>query len=106
MGLNYKDSNGKKYKVGDIVYNPFFGDYWVVQKCNRVDVKDYCLDNKYCLALYNNKEDYVTEIDVPNGFVIVKRKGDKGYKRLINIINKISKERLNEYTWEFEKDDQ
>lgn len=29
------DSNNKEYKLYDIVYNPFFGDYWVVQKKRR-----------------------------------------------------------------------
>ena len=27
----YYDSNNKEYKVGDIVFNPFFGDYWLVE---------------------------------------------------------------------------
>ena len=45
----YKDMDGREYKVGDIVLNTFFGDYWVVAK-NRKNEREDC---EYRLLLYN-----------------------------------------------------
>lgn len=35
----YKDMDGREYKVGDIVLNTFFGDYWVVAKNRKNEGK-------------------------------------------------------------------
>lgn len=94
MKNKYKDANNRLFKIGDIVYNPCFGDFWVVQKCNKQDKLLYDLDNKYCLALYNNKDLYVIEIDVPTGFEIILRKGDKGYRSVLSKINEFAERRL------------
>ena len=42
----YKDMDGREYKVGDIVLNTFFGDYWVVAK-NRKNEKIVNIDYYY-----------------------------------------------------------
>lgn len=82
------DSNNKEYKLYDIVYNPFFGDYWVVQKSEETDE----FECPFCLALYNNKDNYCIELDEPTGFEIVSSKGDKEYLIILNKIISISEE--------------
>lgn len=82
------DSNNKEYKLYDIVYNPFFGDYWVVQKSEKEDE----FECPFCLALYNNKDNYCIELDEPAGFKIVSSKGDTDYLSLLDKIELINKE--------------
>ena len=82
--MKYFDANGDEYNIGDIVYNPCFGDYWVVQEVSSQDKKDYGLETDLCLALYNDKEHYCTDIDTPVGFVIVMRKDAKEYSGVID----------------------
>jgi hypothetical protein len=89
----YRDSNGVQYAVGDIVNNPFFGDYWVVQEVTEQDKEMYGLSTEICLALYNSKDDYVIDIDEPVGFVIVMTKEDEKYDEMIQELNAIAKER-------------
>lgn len=81
----YRDSRGIEYKEGDIVYNPCNGDYWVV----RYSVLE---DNTLCpyqLVLWDSKDEYFMDLDEPNGFEIVRRKGEKDYKTLLKSIHKI-----------------
>lgn len=81
--MKYYDANGDEYQEGDIVFNPCIGDYWVVQKVTEQDKKDYDLEADLCLALYNDKDHYCTDIDVPAGFVIVMRKDAQEYSGVI-----------------------
>ena len=81
--MSYYDAEGTEYQVGDIVFNPCFGDYWVVQEVTEQDKEDYGFETDLCLALYNNKDHYSMDIDDPVGFVIVMRKDDKDYSGFI-----------------------
>ena len=44
----YFDGQDREYKVGDIVYNPYFNDYWVVCKSKP----EYNFECPYCLLLW------------------------------------------------------
>lgn len=91
----YKDSKGFEYKVGDIVYNPCFGDYWVVQKYTEQEKEEYKPDCDYCLALNNDKDDYFEDINVPQGFEIIMSKDHDDYDTAIKELNDIAKHRKN-----------
>lgn len=79
----YYDAEGTEYQVGDIVFNPCFGDYWVVQEVTEQDKEDYGFETDLCLALNNDKDHFSMDIDEPAGFVIVMRKDDKNYLDVI-----------------------
>lgn len=85
----YKDMDGREYKVGDIVLNTFFGDYWVVAK-NRKNERQDC---EYRLLLYNNEKDYYMDLNEPSKFKIIASRGEKEYKDLLKEINKIKRDR-------------
>lgn len=85
----YKDMDGREYKVGDIVLNIFFGDYWVVAK-NRKNESEDC---KYRLLLYNDTKDYYMDLDEPSKFRIVASKGESEYNNLLRQINIIRRKR-------------
>ena len=92
--MKYKDKNKRVYKVGDIVFNTFFGDLWVVYEYNDNDPeKQEC---PYYLALYDDKDYYYTDLDTVSGFEILKSKDEEGYDDLLNeikiILNKIKEE--------------
>lgn len=94
--MSYKDSNGVEYKIGDIVLNAKgIGDYWVVQKCSDEEKELYGLETDICLALNNDKDDYVIDIDEPLGFEIVIRPDDEHYKEAIEELNHIAEVRKN-----------
>ena len=84
----YKDMDGREYKVGDIVLNTFFGDYWVVAK-NRKNEREDC---EYRLLLYNNEKEYYMDLNEPSKFKIIASKGEKEYKDLLKEINKIKRD--------------
>lgn len=88
----YKDANAKVYKLGDIVYNPFFGDYWLVEQYTEQEMKDYDTECPYCLSLYGSKDIYSIDIDEPVGFVIVCHKRDPKYEEYIQAFKKVQKE--------------
>ena len=93
----YCDSKGVEYKEGDIVYNPCFGDYWVV----RYSIPS---DNTLCpyqLVLWDSRDEYCMDLDEPTGFEIVRRKGDKEYKSLLKSVHKIRRK----HKWEDFKQD-
>lgn len=98
----YKDSKGKEYKVGDVVFNPFFGDYWVVGEYNPKPRKG-C---PYYLAQYGDEDEFI-DLDEPSGFVIVCSKGDEDYNQFIEefkvIVERIKEE---EAQWEQETQNQ
>lgn len=85
----YKDMDGREYKVGDIVLNTFFGDYWVVAK-NKKNEREDC---EYRLLLYNNEKEYYMDLNEPSKFKIIASKGEKEYKDLLKEINKIKRDR-------------
>lgn len=85
----YKDMDGREYKVGDIVLNTFFGDYWVVAK-NRKNEREDC---EYRLLLYNNEKEYYMDLDEPSKFRIVASKGESEYNNLLRQINIIRRKR-------------
>ena len=85
----YKDMDGREYKVGDIVLNTFFGDYWVVAK-NRKNERQDC---EYRLLLYNNEKEYYMDLNEPGKFKIIASKREKEYKDLLKEINKIKRDR-------------
>lgn len=89
----YKDSKGIVYKVGDIVYNPCIGDFWVVQTCEKEEKELYGIETDICLALNNCKDDYVIDIDEPVGFEIVIRENDENYDDAISELNHIAEMR-------------
>lgn len=87
----YKDSKGKKYKLGDIVLNPFFGDMWVVQKWDEqyMDKTEKC---PYCFAQYGFQDNYCMGLDEPIGFSIIASKGDEQYDKLLEEVLKVGQE--------------
>lgn len=85
----YKDMDGREYKVGDVVLNTFFGDYWVVAK-NKKNEREDC---EYRLLLYNNEKEYYMDLNEPSKFKIIASKGEKEYKDLLKEINKIKRDR-------------
>lgn len=87
----YKDSNGKEYMVGDIVFNPCFMDYWVVQKYTQEEIEKYECTVPYCLVLWNDKGEMFEDIDVPVGFLIVKHANEEGYNEMLNELNTVAK---------------
>lgn len=103
--LEYKDANGVNYRLGDIVYNPCIGDYWVVQKYTDDEKKEYETECDYCLVLNNNKDEYFEDINVPQGFIIVCRVGDADYVKTIEAMKKLTEERMEWYESEFKEDD-
>lgn len=98
----YKDSKGKEYKVGDVVFNPFFGDFWLVGKYEQPENK--C---PYYLAQYGDMDLYYMDLDEPCGFEIVCSIGDEKYNQFIKefkeIVRKIKEE---EAQWEQETQNQ
>lgn len=95
----YYDSNKREYKVGDIVYNPFFGDYWLVEEYTEEEQSE--TDCPYCLSLYGDKDDYYMDIDEPAGFIIICSKGEPDYNKYIEEFNEIIKRRREqEAQWE------
>ena len=103
--LEYKDANGVNYRLGDIVYNPCIGDYWVVQKYTDDEKKEYETECDYCLVLNNNKDEYFEDINVPQGFIIVCRVGDADYVKTIEAMKKLTEERMEWYESESKEDD-
>lgn len=103
--LEYKDANGVNYRLGDIVYNPCIGDYWVVQKYTEEEKQKYETECDYCLVLNNNKDEYFEDINVPQGFIIVCRVGDADYVKTIEAMKKLTEERMEWYESESKEDD-
>ena len=89
----YKDTNGNPYEIGDIVFNPFMGDFWVVQNCTDEEKEMYGLETDICLALNNDKDDYAIDIDEPAGFKIFLRPSDEHYVEAIEELRQIAEKR-------------
>lgn len=81
MGIGYFDSEGREYELGDLVYNPLFGDVWLVDEWAEDEPREPG-DSPYCLRKYCSKKIYSMGIDDPDGFVIEARKGDENYGKL------------------------
>lgn len=82
--VNYKDANGNQYYIGDLVFNPFFGDIWLIDKYSEKEMKEYKTECPYCLKLWTSADQYVMDLDEPEGFVILKHKNEDGYSELYN----------------------
>ena len=90
--LNYQDSNGKYYQLGDIVFNPCFRDYWLVGKySDNPDIAKYEEECPYYLAQYGDPDLYFMDLDEPTGFIIEERKGTDRYEEAIKELNEIAK---------------
>lgn len=89
---NYKDGKGDNFKVGDIVYNPCFGDLWVVQKTTKEDKEMYGIEDPYLFAKDNDKDIYCMDISEPRGFVIYKSPDEKDYDILIKSMEDFAKQ--------------
>lgn len=68
--LRYKDDNGDNYHIGDIVFNPCFGDLWLIEKLFKEEMKEYNFETPYVFTLYGDRDSYMMEITEPKGFVI------------------------------------
>ena len=86
--MEFKDMNNREYKIGDIVLNHFFGDYWTVKKYD----KDQEVDCLYYLSLYDNDDYYTTDLDTVDSFEIIKSINEEGYNELLEKIRKIGKD--------------
>lgn len=82
----YKDTNDRFYKVGDLVYNPAFGDVWEVKKYKIPP--EAC---EYALVLWGDWSNYYMDINEPAGFEILASKGEKGYLKLKYKCYKVAK---------------
>ena len=87
--VEYKDANGKIYKIGDIVHNPCMGDFWLVCETTDYDKEVYKLEDNLCLALYGDKEYYVMDITEPAGFTIFMSTEDEHYLEAYNELKAI-----------------
>lgn len=95
----YYDSNNREYKVGDIVFNPFFGDYWLVEEYTEEEQSE--TDCLYCLSLYGDRDEYYMDIDEPAGFIIICSKDEPDYNKYIEEFKQIIKRRKEqEAQWE------
>lgn len=98
--LEYSDSKGRNYKLGDIVFNPCFGDFWLVEKYEENEQEGEC---PYCFSQYGSKGDYYMDLDEPEGFEIVCSKGEPDYEQYIKEFTEIIKRRREqEAEWEKE----
>ena len=96
--LEYKDSKGRNYKLGDIVFNPYFGDYWLVEEYTEEERDCVC---PYCFSLYGSKDEYYMDLDEPAGFEIVCSVGEKDYDTYREEFKEIIKQRREqEAQWE------
>ena len=87
--LNYKDSKGVNYHIGDIVYNPCFGDIWLIEELSEEDMKKFGFDIPYVFTQYGNADAYTMTIDEPKGFVIESTPDDAySYVKYIGLFNK------------------
>ena len=94
----YRDAEGEEFEVGDIVFNPCFGDYWIVGKYSENEhIKKYEEECPYYLAQYGDPDLYFMDLDEPSGFVIEKRKGIDDYEETKKELDEIAKTLQKEY---------
>lgn len=86
----YIDSEGTEYLLGDIVFNPFLGDYWLVEEYTEQEKQEWDADCDYCLSLYGDKNIYSVDLNMPSGFKIIKRKGEPEYDDLLAELRSIA----------------
>ena len=87
----YHDSNGKEYKVGDIVYNKYLQNYWVVKRFS--DYKDIHprTSCKYFLLEYGiNNTRYVNLYD-NTGCMIILSADNENYMVTLTGIQRIGR---------------
>lgn len=91
--IKYVDKNNREYKLGDIVLNNLFGDYWTVGRYkDNKDISKYEEDCPFYLAQYDDVNSYFIDLDEPEGFEIIKSKEDGGYEELLEEIRQLGKE--------------
>lgn len=90
--LTYKDDKGINYHIGDIVYNPFCGDMWLVEKLSDEDMQKFNFDIPYVLTQYGDINQCVIPINEPEGFIIKSTPNETySYIRYISLFNKAYK---------------
>lgn len=100
-GVN--DARGYEYHTGDIVYNPAFGDYWLVEEVDNETMKEYGADIPFLFTLYGNPDEYAMCINEPEGFTIEARVNDFSYTNMLSRFVRIYKQhREEEAEWERE----
>lgn len=103
IATGIKDSNGIEYHTGDIVYNPSFGDYWLVEEISKDKMKEYGADIPFIFTLYGNPDEYAMCINEPEGFTIEARVSDFAYVNMLSRFVRIYKaHREEEAEWEKE----
>lgn len=105
VSTGVKDANGVEYCTGDIVYNPSFGDYWLVEEISKKEMKEYGATISYILSLYGNPDEYAMCLDEPVGFTIEVRATDFAYVNMLSRFVKIYKSHREEEA-ELEKETQ
>lgn len=91
--LEYVDMNNRPYKLGDVVLNNYFGDYWVVGKySDNSDISKYEEDCPFFLAQYGNPDYYFMDLDEPKDFSILKSVDEEGYEELLEMVKALGKE--------------
>jgi len=93
-GVN--DARGYEYHTGDIVYNPAFGDYWLVEEIDNETMKEYGADIPFIFSLYGNPNEYAMCIDEPEGFTIEARVNDFSYTNMLSRFVRIYKQHREE----------
>ena len=88
----YKDVDGNDIYVGDIMFNPFFGDFWLVEKYTQSEKIEYDAECDYCLSLYGSKDCHIEDLNTPAGFRLVYHKDAENYSDLLNDMLRIAQE--------------
>ena len=96
MGTGYHDCDGREYHVNDLVLNELFGDVWLVDEWRPEDAPGP-EDSPYCLVLNCDRSEYVIDIEDPDGFRIIARKGDDGYQEIYDECVAVAKARRELY---------
>jgi len=96
MKTGYFDAAYQEIEVGDIMFNPFLGDVWLVKKWVDIGMKPDEDESPYCLLLNASEEDYVCDLTEPSGFVLECRESDEPerYKLLLAEMKQLAEERI------------
>lgn len=79
ISTGHYDGNKVEYLVGDIVFNPYFGDLYVVKNkvCDTSNKLDDTCDCKFELVQYNDRDMYYMDLDEPANFIILAHKSNR-----------------------------
>ena len=84
----YIDADDKPIYLGDILFNPLAGDYWIVDYAEDPDQE--C---PYDLVLNGDRDDYCMPLDEPVGFILVMRSNEPAYETALNELHQLAEER-------------